>query len=119
MAYLGLVPSEHSSGEKRKQGGITKTGNSHVRRVLVEGSWSYRLPARKTAHLRRKAKNASEAVQGIAWKAQKRLCTRYWYLINKGKLPVESCTAIARELVGFIWAIACEVTGKSTVSARS
>ena len=111
MAHLGLVPSEHSSGGKRRQGGITKTGNSHVRRVLVEGSWSYRLPARKTAHLQRKAAKASKAVQEIAWKAQKRLCSRYWYLVYKGKLPVESCTAVARELVGFIWAIACEVMG--------
>jgi transposase len=117
MAHLGLVPSEHSSGEKRKRGGITKTGNSHARRVLVEASWSYRLPARKTAHLQRKAAKASKTVQEIAWKAQKRLCNRYWHLINKGKLPVESCTAVARELVGFIWAIVCEVMGKGTVSA--
>jgi transposase len=117
MAHVGLVPSEHSSGEKRKQGGITRTGNGHVRRVLVEGSWSYRLPARKTAHLRRKAAKTSEAVREIAWKAQKRLCKRFWYLINKGKLPVESCTAVARELVGFIWAIACEVMGKGTISS--
>jgi transposase len=117
MAHLGLVPSEYSSGEKRKQGGITRTGNVHVRRVLVEGSWSYRLPARKTAHLRRKAEKTSEAVREIAWKAQKRLCKRFWYLINKGKLPVESCTAVARELVGFIWAIACEVIGKGTISS--
>ena len=117
MAHLGLVPSEHSSGEKRKQGGITRTGNGHVRRVLVEGSWSYRLPARKTAHLQRKAEKTTEAVQGIAWKAQKRLCKRFWYLIHKGKLPVESSTAVARELVGFIWAISCEVMGKGTLSA--
>src|SRR4030067_1624032 len=99
MAHLGLVPSEHSSGGKRKQGGITKTGNNHVRRVLGGGSWSYRLPARKTAHLQRQAAKASKAVQEIAWKAQKRLCSRYWYLVHKGKLPVESCTAVARELV--------------------
>jgi transposase len=110
MSHLGLVPSEHSSGNRQKRGGITKSGNGHVRRVLIEGSWSYRLPARKTAHLQRKAEKTSEAVQGIAWKAQKRLCRRYWYLIHKGKLPVQVCTAIARELVGFIWAIAREVT---------
>jgi transposase len=115
MSHLGLVPSEHSSGQRQKRGGITKTGNGHVRRVLVEASWCYRLPARKTAHLRRKAEKTSKAVQEIAWKAQKRLCGRYWYLLNKGKLPVKSCTAVARELVGFIWAIACEVTGKGTV----
>lgn len=117
MAHLGLVPSEHSSGERQKRGGITKTGNGHARRVLVEASWSYRLPARKTAHLRKKAEKASKTVQEIAWKAQKRLCSRYWYLIHKGKLPVQSCTAVARELVGFIWAIAREVTGKGAATA--
>jgi transposase len=115
MAHLGLVPSEHSSGERQKRGGITKTGNGHARRILVEASWSYRLPARKTAHLRKKAEKASKAVQEIAWKAQKRLCSRYWHLVHKGKLHVESCTAVARELAGFIWAIACEVMGKGTV----
>jgi len=117
MAHLGLVPSEHSSGQRQKRGGITKTGNGHVRRVLVEASWSYRLPARKTAHLRKKAEKASKTVQEIAWKAQKRLCSRYWYLVHKGKLPVESCTAVARELAGFIWAIACEIKGKGAVAA--
>jgi transposase len=115
MAHLGLVPSEHSSGARRQRGGITKTGNGHARRVLIEASWCYRLPARKTAHFRRRAEKASETVQAIAWKAQKRLCKRYWYLINKGKLPVEACTAVARELSGFIWAIACEVMGKNHV----
>lgn len=117
MAHLGLVPSEHSSGERQKRGGITKTGNGHARRILVEASWSYRLPARKTAHLRKKAEKTSKTVQEIAWKAQKRLCSRYWYLVHKGKLPVQSCTAVARELVGFIWAIAREVTGKGAVTA--
>lgn len=115
MAHLGLIPTEYSTGERQKRGGITKTGNGHVRRVVIEASWSYRLPARKTAHLRKKAEKASKIVQEIAWKAQKRLCSRYWYLVNKGKLPVESCTAVARELVGFIWAIACEVMGKNAV----
>ena len=113
MAYLGLVPSEDSSGNRQKRGGITKTGNGHVRRVLVESSWSYRMPARKTAHLRRKAEKASEAVQAIAWKAQKRLCSRYWHLTQKGKLKVQACTAVARELAGFIWAISREVMGKN------
>lgn len=109
MAHLGLVPSEHSSGSRQKRGEITKTGNGHVRRVLVESAWSYRLPARKTAHLQRKAKKTSEAAQDIAWKAQKRLCRRYWHLMHRGKLQVQACTAVARELVGFIWAIAREV----------
>jgi transposase len=106
MAFLGLVPSEHSSGKSRRQGGITKTGNTHVRRVLVESSWCYRFPARMTKHLRAKAKHATAAVQAIAWKAQKRLCGRYQHLIRAGKLSVQTNVAVARELTGFIWAIA-------------
>jgi transposase len=116
MAYLGLVPSENSSGKRQRREEITKTGNSHVRRVLVEASWSYRLPARKTAHLQRKAEKTTEAVQAIAWKAQKRLCRRYWHLTLKGKLKVQACTAVARELAGFIWAIAREIMGKNNSS---
>lgn len=105
MAYLGVVPSEHSSGGSKSRGGITKTGNGHVRRVLVEAAWTYRHPARKTAHLQRRAERASDEVQEIAWKAQKRLCARYKLMDGKGKLKVQACTAIARELAGFIWAI--------------
>ncbi len=115
MAHLGLVPSEHSSGDRRQRGGITKTGNGHARRVLIEASWCYRVPARKTAHLQRRAEKTSASVQAIAWKAQKRLCNRYWYLINKGKRPVAACTAVALELSGFIWAIACEVMREITL----
>lgn len=116
MKYLGLVPSEHSSGLSVRRGGITKAGNGHVRRVLVEAAWCYRFMARKTAHLQRRAEKTSESVQAIAWKAQKRLCGRYRYLLEKGKLKVQVCTAIARELVGFIWAISMEVTGRRQVA---
>ncbi len=105
MAYLGLVPSESSSGPTKSRGGITKTGNGHVRRVLVEAAWTYRFPARKTAHLQRRAERTSDAVQEIAWNAQKRLCGRYKLMGDKGKLKVQACTAVARELAGFIWAI--------------
>ena len=118
MSFLGLVPSEASSGLTRRRGGITKTDNGHVRRVLIESGWSYRFPARKTAHLQRRAEKCSSEVQAIAWKAQKRLCGRYTHLLGRGKLKVQVCTAVARELVGFIWAIACEVMGKHVVSAR-
>ncbi|MEQ1882038.1 MAG: IS110 family transposase, partial [Burkholderiales bacterium] len=86
MAYLGVVPSEHSSGGTKSRGGITKTGNGHVRRVLVEAAWTYRHPARKTAILQRRAKRTSEAVQEIAWKAQTRLCGRYRLFEARGKL---------------------------------
>lgn len=113
MSFLGLVPSERSSGDRRRQGGITKTGNGHARRVLIEAAWCYRFPARKTAHWRRKASAAPPAVQAIAWAAQKRLCGRYRHLYHTGKAKCQVTTAVARELSGFIWAIACEVTGRS------
>ena len=105
MAYLGLVPSEYSSGARQVRGGITKTGNSHVRRVLVEAAWSYRFAARKTAALQRRAEQTTEEVQEIAWSAQKRLHHRYQHLTAGGKQTVQACTAVARELAGFVWAI--------------
>jgi len=107
MAYLGLVPSEHSTGSKRRQGGITRTGNSHARRTLVESAWSYRFPARQTMHLKRKAVNASSDARAIAWRAQKRVCGRYATLVRSGKNTKQTTVAIARELVGFIWDIVC------------
>ncbi|MGM0858914.1 MAG: transposase [Pseudomonadota bacterium] len=112
MAYLGLVPSEHSSGGSRRQGGITKTGNSHVLRVLVEASWSYRFPARKTCDIQQRAEKASPAVQAIAWEAQKRLSGRYRALAATGKVKQQVTTAVARELAGFLWTMACEAMGK-------
>jgi transposase len=105
MGFLGLVPSEHSSGPRRRQGGITLTGNGRARRMLVESAWSYRFPARQTMHLKRKALNASEAAKKIAWAAQKRLCGRYRTLTRAGKNTKLVCVAIARELAGFIWDI--------------
>jgi transposase len=105
MAYLGLVPSEYSSGACKRRGSITKTGNTHVRRVLVEAAWTYRFTARKTACLQRRAERTPPVVQDLAWRAQKRLCQRYQLMLAKGKLKVQVCTAIARELAGFIWAI--------------
>lgn len=109
MAFLGLVPSENSSGPRRRRGGITKTGNGHVRRVLIEAAWCYRFPAKKSAPLQRRAEKTSAAVQTIAWKAQKRLCARYRHLHHRGLMRVKISTAIARELCGFIWAIACQL----------
>lgn len=105
MAYLGLVPSEYSSGGGTRRGGITKTGNGHVRRVLVEAAWTYRHAARKTAVVQRRAECTPEVIQDIAWSAQKRLCQKYRALEGRGKLKVQVCTAVARELAGFIWAI--------------
>lgn len=105
MAYLGLVPGEHSSGGRRRQGAITLTGNRHARRTLVESAWSYRFPARQTAHLRHKSAKASNGAKAIGWRAQKRLCGRYRTLIQGGKNTKLVCVAIARELIGFVWDI--------------
>lgn len=105
MAFLGLVPGEHSSGSQRRQGSLTLTGNGYARRILVESAWSYRFPARQTMHLKRKAAQASEPAKAIAWRAQKRLCGRYRTLTQAGKNTKLACVAIARELVGFIWDI--------------
>ncbi len=109
MAYLGLVPSEHSSGPNKRQGAITKAGNSHVRRVLVESAWAYRLPARVTRISQLRQANLSKPVRAIAWKAQLRLCARYRRLSSRGKTKQQIVTAIARELAAFMWAIAREV----------
>jgi len=105
MGYLGLVPGERSSGQKRRQGSITRAGNSHARRILVESAWSYRFPARQTAHLKRKGQGASRDAKAIAWRAQKRLCGRYRTLVQSGKQQKLVCVAVARELLGFIWDI--------------
>jgi len=118
MAFLGLVPSEHTSGGRRRQGAITKTGNSHARRMLVESAWSYRFPARQTAHLKRKAANASDEAKVIAWRAQKRLCGRYRTLLQAGKNTKQTTVAVARELVGFIWDIACHEMPKVQQAVR-
>lgn len=109
MAYIGLVPSEHSSGGRRRPGGITKTGNAHARRVLVEAAWAYRFPARQTRAIAERGARTSPSVRAIAWKAQKRLCARYRHLLEAGKNTQQTITAVARELAGFLWAIACEI----------
>ena len=109
MAYLGLVPSEHSTGRSRRQGGITKAGNGAARRMLIEAAWSYRFPARISRELLLRQEQLPKSVRDIAWKAQERLCRRYRKLAQAGKLPTVITTAIARELSGFVWAIARQV----------
>jgi transposase len=106
MAYLGLVPSEHSSGNTVRRGGITKAGNTLARRVLIEGAWTYRMSARVSRKLHDRLEQLPAAVRDVAWKAQLRLCARYRRLSAAGKPKVVVTTAIAREMVGFIWAIA-------------
>ena len=108
-AFVGLTPSEHTSGEKRRQGGITKTGNGRARRVLIEGAWAYRYPAKISAHIQRHIDTLPKIAQDIGWKAQVRLCKRYRRLIARGKHANIVTTAIARELLAFMWAIAKEV----------
>jgi transposase len=105
MGYLGLVPSEHSTGDKVKRAGITKAGNRRARRILVECSWSYRHPPRLGKEKLAKVTAAPRAVQEIAWKAQSRLSARYRALTRRGKRPTVVVAAIARELSGFIWAV--------------
>ena len=106
MAYLGLVPSEHSSGARIRRGGITKTGNAHARRICVESAWSYRYQARATQYLRKRHEGLPKDIVQIAWKAQLRLCTRYRRLRARGKATQVVVVAIARELVAFMWDIA-------------
>lgn len=109
MSYVGLVPSEYSSGESRRQGRITKTGNRHVRWLLVESAWSYRYQPAVKGQLKKRQENQPAPVTAISWKAQNRLNNRYYRFLSKGKVPGKAITAIARELAGFVWAIAQEV----------
>ena len=104
MAFVGLVPSEHSSGTKHARGGITKTGNAHLRRVLVEAAWHYRHHPFVGGALRQRQRGASEAVIARAWRAQHRLHRRYRRLAARGKPKQHIVTAVARELTGFVWA---------------
>jgi transposase len=109
MKYLGLTPSEYSSGERRRQGGITKTGNTHARRALVEGAWAYRYPAKVSRHLQLRLEKLPKPIQDTSWKAHIRLCKRYRQLSARGKNPNQVVVAIARELIAFMWAIAKQV----------
>ncbi len=112
MAYLGLNPSEHSSGATIRRGAITKTGNALARTCLVEAAWTYRFPARITQIIRDRLNGLPEPIRNVAWKAQVRLSARYRKLIAAGKPTPKVVVAIARELVGFIWAIARMVEPK-------
>jgi transposase len=118
MAWLGLVPSESSTGDKVRRGPITKAGNSRARRILIEAAWSYRHPPRvgveKAAHVAAAPRPARE----IAWKAQTRLSARYRRLAASGKRQTVVVTAIARELTGFIWDI-CRQTMPAATAVRA
>jgi len=105
MAYLGLVPSEASSGDRMQRGSITKAGNTHVRRILVEVGWHYRHPPRLGAALARRSQGQPPSIRAQAWRAQLRLHRRYRQLVGHGKRPPIAVVACARELVGFLWAV--------------
>jgi transposase len=109
MSYVGLVPSEHSSGGKRKQGGITKCGNGRARRLLIEGAHSYRYSANISTELQKRQEGLPKTIIDIAWQAQLRLCRRYQRLMHKGKHYNVVVAAIAREMIAYIWAISREV----------
>jgi transposase len=109
MGYSGAVASEDSTGERIRRGGITKTGNAHLRRVVIEAAWAYRHRPAIGATLRKRQAAASADVKAIAWKAQHRLHARYRHLSMKGKCKQEVVTAVGRELLGFIWAIGVNV----------
>jgi Transposase IS116/IS110/IS902 family len=106
MTYLGLVPSEHSSGIRVRRGGITKAGNAQARRALIEGAWTYRMQARVSRKLHDRLETLPQDIRDIAWKAQARLCSRWRRLAAAAKPKVVVTTGIAREMAGFIWAIA-------------
>ena len=108
-AFVGLIPSEYSSGSSRRQGGITKAGNGRARRAVIEAAWAYRHPAKVSQHIQTRIDALPKSIQDIGWKAQVRLCKRFRRLVGCGKHPNVVVTAIARELIAFMWAIAKEV----------
>ena len=116
MAYLGLVPSERSTGEQVRRGSITKAGNPRARRVLIEGAWTYRYPARLSRALQVRQESLPKIVRAIACKAQVRLCARYRKLMAAGKRQTLVTTAIAREMAAFLWAIGHEVEPRSAAA---
>ena len=110
MGYLGLVPSENSSGERRRQGSITKAGNSSARRALIEAAWAYRYSARVSVAIARRQSDLPKPITDLAWKAQLRLCARFRKLSARGLHRNKIVVAIARELAGFVWALGQKVT---------
>jgi hypothetical protein len=119
MGYSGLVPREYSSGMRRRTGGITKTGNAHLRRVVIEAAWAYRFGPAVRGPLRARQAGLDRAITEIAWRAQKRLHDRYRTLVAKGKNNNQVITAVGRELLGFIWDIARTVERQGPVTATA
>jgi transposase len=106
MKYLGLIPSEYSRGERRRQGAIPNAGNAHARRALVDGAWASRYPAKVSRHWPLRLEQLPKPSQDSSWKAPVRLCQRFRRLLARGKHPNQVVVAMARELAGFLWAMA-------------
>jgi transposase len=119
MGYAGLVPSEYTTGPRRRLGAITKTGNAHLRRVVVEAAWAYRFSPAVRGPLRERQAGLDPAITEIAWRAQKRLHDRYRTLAAKGKNNNQVITAVGRELLGFIWDIARTVEQQNPIAATA
>lgn len=116
MCFLGLIPGEHSSGNTRRQGRITKAGNTHVRFLMVESSQHYRLNPRVGPELKKRQEGVSEEIKAIAWRAQHRLHQKYRKMAIRGKSKQKAIVAVSRELTGFIWAIANQVAKESAIA---
>ena len=112
MSYVGLVPSEHSTGTHVRRGRITKTGNQHARRIMIESAWNYRFPARIGETIQPRLVGQPQIIIDIAWKAQLRLCKRFQQLKARGVHHNKVCTAVARELLGFVWDIGVHTSPK-------
>lgn len=117
MAYLGLTPSEHSSGASVRRGGITKAGSGLARRALIEGAWSYRMQARISLKLLARLEALPKTVRDLAWMGQLRMCQRYRHLNAAGKAKVVVVTAIAREMLGFVWAVTAPPATPDAIAA--
>lgn len=118
MGYLGLVPSEYSSGDRVVRGSITKTGNTHARRLLTEAAWHYRFSARIGRTIQRRQEALPDHIRAIAWKAQLRLTRRFAALQGRGLQKNKACVAIARELTGFVWAIGTAASRPATAAGH-
>jgi transposase len=119
MGYAGLVARESSSGQRIWKGGITKTGNSHLRRIIVEAAWAYQHRPSVWKGLARRQRDLPADIKEVAWKAQHRLNDRYRRLVARGKSKPQAITAVARELLGFIWAIAVKVESSEVPRQRA
>ena len=118
MGYAGMVSREHSSGERIRRGAISKAGNAHLRRIVTEAAWSYRHRPNIGTTLAARQRGTSQAVKATAWRAQHRLHARYRALLAHGKTKQKVITAVGRELLGFIWAIGCELESTQKQEVR-